>query len=85
MIITEKIINHYFPRGINAYKDEYFILFGLGKRPEKGWKYLLLGKELSEKQMEDIEDYFQNHIAPKLRPQTDLFTGMTFDDMSPVE
>jgi len=73
MIITTKIINHYFPPQLIGYKLEYFRLFDFeikDNSPVKGWKYRYIGKEIPDERMKIINEYFQAHIVPRLKNNT---------------
>jgi len=71
MIITDKVIEHYFPQKLIAFKSEYYKLFNFDMQPGtnnpvKGWRYRYIGKEISDERMKIINEYFRNHIVPKL-------------------
>ena len=91
MIITERVIEHYFPRSINSFKSEYYRLFDFEMQekidaPVKGWRYRYIGKELSSERVKAINEYFQKKIAPKLKTDTNcLFSNLTFNDMNLVK
>lgn len=77
MIITEKVIEHYFPRQITSFKSEYFRLFGFEMQsnidsPVKGWRYRYIGMELSKERVKAINDYFQRKIIPKLKKDNNM-------------
>ena len=97
MVITERFINHYFPESVKNFKSEYFRLFDFEMQsnidaPVKGWKYLYIGKELSDERMKIINEYFNKNIAPKLRVDkntlfdiNDKVTNLTFNDLENVK
>ena len=97
MIISEKFINHYFPESIKNFKTEYFRLFDFEIQsnidaPVKGWKYMYIGKELTDIQMKKINEYFIKYIAPKIRVNkntlfdiNDKVTNLSFNDLENVK
>ena len=85
MLITEKVMEHYFPQQINSFKSEYYRLFGFEMQsnidsPVKGWRHKYIGKELSKERVRAINDYFQKYIVPKIKKDENVL----FNEDEPI-